>query len=136
MRTALGILAGVAVWIAAPVAFIVLASFPEPPPEEGDAYVRGAIGLLALLPGLFVVALAYHGVAAALAQALPDHRAIALTVLAALTIAGATGLLMAADGFETWSRTTDTLLVVTLPVAVLCLLGTLAQYTVAFRRRA
>lgn len=125
-RLFVGSAAGVLVGLAIPIALLVIATVPEPPPEEGDAYVRGALGALVLLPGLLVLLVAFHGLAAALLR--HGVRAVWLVGALPLVVSVVVPALLVVE------PSVDSVSFFALPLWGILALGTAAQVVVTRRR--
>jgi len=104
MRTFLGTAAAVMASLAIPIGLIVLAAFPAPSAEEGDDYIRGVIGIGALIPPFAVLLVIYHGLGVVAARALPIRPSVALLVLSALASGVLAALFLASGAPLSWDR--------------------------------
>ena len=131
-RLILGTFAAVMASLAVPVGVLILAALPPASPDEGDAYIRGIIGVMLVLPFFAVLLVVYHGLVALVARAAPVRMpvtALGLSTVASLVIAA---LFLASGAPLSWDRVGD-LLVVAGVVWVLLAVGSTAQYLVSFR---
>lgn len=118
--------------LAAPVGLLLLAAIPEASPEEGDAYIRGAIGLMLVLPPFAVLLLIYHGLGVLAARAAPTRPFIVLLVLSLVASAVFAALFLALGAPLTWDRARAFFSVMAV-VWVLLALGSTVQYFICFR---
>jgi len=132
MRPVLGILVAVLVSLAVPVGFLLLAALPDSSPEAGDGYVRGAIGLMLVLPPFAVLLIIYHGLGVLAVRAVRVHPFIVLFVLSLIASAVCAALFLASGAPLTWDRS-GAFLSVMAEVWVLLALGSAVQYFICFR---
>ena len=132
MRTVLGILAAVTASLAIPIGILVLSVFPAPSPEEGDAYMRGIIGIAALIPAFAVLLVIYHGLGVIAARAFPMRPSAVLLVLSVLASAVFATLFLASGAPLSWDRLGDFGAVMA-PLWVMLALGSTIQYFVCFK---
>ena len=118
--------------LAIPVGVLMLAAFPTPSVEEGDAYIRGVVGIGALIPAFAVLLVFYHGLGAVVARALPAGPFAALLVLSVLASAVLAALFLASGAPLTWDRIGDFGAVMAL-IWVMLALGSTIQYFACFK---
>jgi hypothetical protein len=128
-RSVLGVLCATLASLAVLPVYIVLAT-TDVPPEEGDSWVRGAIGLILLAPVLAGLLGAYYVVAAIVIHFVSRRRLAALVALG----------VVASGAFAGWAALResghyDTLVTVSLLVLADLLLGSGVLYYVSGRRR-
>jgi hypothetical protein len=83
-RSVLGVLCATLASLAVPPVYILLAT-TDVPPEEGDSWIRGAIGLIVLAPVLAALLGAYYVVAAIVIHFVSRRRLAALVALGVVT---------------------------------------------------
>ena len=120
--------------LAVPLALVVLAALPSDSPGEGDAYIRGIIGVMLVLP-LFAGLLAvYHSLVTVTTRFAPVRMPVVAAVLSVVGSAGCAAALMATGAPLTWDRMEDLVpfaAMLWVPLAV----GSVAHYFISFRPR-
>jgi hypothetical protein len=128
------IIAAVVTSLVIPVGLLLLAVFPPPPPEEGDAYVRAALSIGALLPIFAACLTTYHSLGLLAVRALQISPSIALLALSVLASAVFSALFLASGAPLSWDRLGDFGVVMALLWVPLAL-GSSVQYFVCFKTR-
>lgn len=134
MRTFLGTVAAVMASLAIPIGLLGLAAFPAPSAEEGDAYIRGVIGIGALIPPFAVLLVIYHGLGVVAARALPIRPSAALLVLSVLASAVLAVVFLASGAPLSWDRI-GAFGAVMASIWVMLTLGSTVQYFACFKKR-
>lgn len=127
-----GVLAATAASIGVPIVLLVLASLPMGSESEGDAYVRGILGTLVMLPLLALCFGTYHTlvtVASFYVRIGPLYQIGLIPALGSLVSAAT---IMATGAPLSWSRMDDLLsfsAMLWAPIAT----GSVAHYFISFR---
>jgi hypothetical protein len=133
-RPIVGALAAVLTGLAVPLALIVLASLPVDAPAESDAYIRGIIGVLLMIPLLAALLTVHHALVAVAARALPVPMPVVAAVLSVIGSVAYSAVILATGAPLTWDRMGD-LLGFAAVLWILVALGSTVQYFVSFRPR-
>jgi hypothetical protein len=129
-----GALIAVFTSLACPLTLIMLASFPTDTLGESDAYIRGIIGVVSMLPLFTLLLVIYHGLVTVAALFVPIRMLILVVVLPLIGSIATAAAIMATGAPLTWGRFGDLIAFAGVLCAPLAL-GAMAHYYVSFKPR-